>query len=255
MINYEVKNRIAYITFNRPEKRNALSFDMVSHIMVNLNEAIADDGVRAIVFMGAGKAFCSGADLESLQQMQSNTFDQNLADSKHLLNLFQLIHSCPKLTIAAVDGPALAGGCGLATLTDFTFASEKALFGYTEARIGFIPALVSVYLTRKIGETKAKHLLLNAAILSPEEAKDYDLVYQIVPSEQLGETVTAFAEKLVAQNSGSSIALTKELMIATEHLELTEALQVAAVANANARASADCQKGIASFLEKTTPSW
>jgi len=255
MVHYEEKNRVAYLTLNRPEKRNALSFDMVTALMVHINQAIGNDAVRAIVFRSEGKAFCSGADLESLQQMQQNTFDQNFADSKHLLDLFQLIHTCPKLTIAEVNGPALAGGCGLATLTDFTFASEKATFGYTEARIGFIPALVSVYLTRKIGETKTKQLLLSAAVLSANEALLLGLVYQIEPSETISKKVTAFAEQLISQNSGNSIASTKALLIATEHLPLEEALELAASENAKARASADCQKGIASFLNKEAIVW
>jgi methylglutaconyl-CoA hydratase len=156
LVQYEVKDRVGYITLNRPEKRNALSYEMVSEIKLAFMNAEADKECKVIVIKGSGEAFCAGADLAYLQKLQTNTFDENLADSRHLMELFQFIYHSKKVVISQINGPALAGGCGLASVCDFSFATPESTFGYTEVKIGFVPAIVMVFLVRKVAEKNAR---------------------------------------------------------------------------------------------------
>jgi methylglutaconyl-CoA hydratase len=158
-IKFEHEGRVATITLNRPEKRNAISTPMIEDIFAALNAAQADSSIRVVILTGAGKSFCSGMDLETLQAIAYQTPDENLADSRRMSRMFQLVYGFPKPLITAVNGAAIAGGCALATLSDFTVAAPEAKFGYTEVRIGFIPALVSVMLRRQVGEKHARDLL------------------------------------------------------------------------------------------------
>ena len=250
-----VQERIGYLVLNRPEKRNALNKEMVEAMKSILTDLATNDSVKIIVIKAMGKVFCSGADLESLQDMQSNTYDENLEDSRSLKDLFYQIYTCKKIVIAQVQGHALAGGCGLATVCDFVFSVSHAKFGYTEVKIGFIPAIVKVFLLRKIGEGKAKQLLLDADPVSAEEAKDLGLINWIVEESNLGKKVFDYAQKLATQNSGMAMGLTKEMIGRVQEKSLEEGLEYAASMNAKARNSLDCKKGIAAFLNKESLSW
>lgn len=254
-IQYEVDSRIGYITLNRPDKRNALSYDVVTELKGAFRQAEADDNVKVIVLRANGKAFCAGADLAYIQQLQKNTYEENLEDSNHLRELFEHIYTMGKVVIAQIQGHAIAGGCGLATVCDFGFTVPEAKFGYTEVRIGFIPAIVKVFLLRKIGEMKAKELLLTGELIDAEQAKNYDLVTRVVPSDQLETTVKEFAQMLITKNSGQSMALTKQMIADVQSMNVKDGLDHAANMNAKARATDDCQKGIASFLDKTPIEW
>lgn len=255
LVLYEVSNRVGYITLNRPEKRNALSFELVQQLKDALIVAERDENCKVIVLKANGDAFCAGADLAYLQQLQANTFEENLADSQHLMQLFQLIYHCKKVVIAQVQGAALAGGSGLATVCDFCFATPESTFGYTEVKIGFIPAIVMVFLVRKVTELRAKQLLLTGEVFKAEKALEYGLINQVVPSTELAQTVNAFAQQLCNQTSGQSAATIKEMLAEVQQLSLEEGLHYAANMNANARATEDCQKGIAAFLNKEKLSW
>src|ERR1700684_950184 len=185
------------LTLNRPEKRNAISTPMIEDLVAALNAAEADKSVRVVILTGAGKAFCSGMDLETLQALAKQTPEQNLADSRRMAKMFHLVYSFPKPLITAVNGAAIAGGCGLATLSDFTLAVPEAKFGYTEVRIGFIPALVSTFLLRQIGDKRARDLLLTGRILTAEEAKQIGLVNHIVEPAKLMDAARIYAASLV----------------------------------------------------------
>src|SRR5690606_37115012 len=176
MIDLQIHDRVARITLNRPEKRNALNDEMASKLHDILRELQANPEVRALIIKGAGEAFCAGADLGYLQKLQNNSFEENLADSNSLMQMFKALYHFKGISIAQVEGPALAGGCGLAGLCDFTFASEKAVFGYTEVKIGFIPAIVSVFLGPKIGENKAVEMLLSGKLYNAEESLKMGLI-------------------------------------------------------------------------------
>jgi len=251
----KINNRIGFITLNRPEKRNALSPDLIAGLVQAIKEFNDDPNVKVIVLRSAGKAFCAGADLRYLQEMQTFSFSENLEDSRKLMNLFNLIYTLPKVVIAEIQGHALAGGCGLATVCDFAFSVPEALFGYTEVRIGFIPALVSVFLEEQIGSAKTQELLLSGERISASKAAGLGLITEVVPSDFLQKSVEDFAMKIVSQNSGYSMGRTKQLLREFNAERRNEWLDFAAHTNAEARAHEDCKKGIAAFLNKEIPNW
>lgn len=252
---YEVQNRIGFITLNRPEKRNALNSQLVEALKAAIHNAINDELCKVIILKANGKAFCAGADLDYLQQLQQNSFDDNVADSQSLKDLFLLIHQSPKVIIAQIEGHALAGGCGLASVCDYSFTIPQAKFGYTEVKIGFIPALVMVFLVRKIGEGKAREILLNGEILTAAEAVNLGLISKVIEADKIEAHCSAFAGWLVETASGQSMAKVKEMLVEIQNLTLEQGLDYAAKQNAIARESADCKKGISSFLNKTDITW
>ena len=251
----EAADRIATVTLNRPDKRNALNYVVIKELKDAFKTLEADPAVKVIVLRGSGGVFCSGADLEYLQKLQEYGFNENLIDSTHLMELFHQIHKLNKIVIAQVEGHALAGGCGLATVCDFAFAVPEAKFGYTEVRIGFIPAIVMVFLIRKIGEGRAKQLLLTGDLIEAEKAERMGLVNEVVSVDKIGETVRTFAEKLCKLNSGGAMELTKKMMSDVQNMPLPEALSFAARMNAHARDTAECKRGIAAFLNKEKLDW
>ncbi|MEM8894009.1 MAG: enoyl-CoA hydratase-related protein, partial [Bacteroidota bacterium] len=237
------------------EKRNALSYELVTELKQAFKEARNDNSVKVIILQAEGRVFSSGADLAYIEQLQKNTYEENLEDSNHLRELFEMIYKHPKPVIAKVQGHAIAGGCGLAAVCDFVVTVPEAKFGYTEVRIGFIPALVSIFLIRKIGEAKARELLLTGDLYSAGEVEKIGLVNWVVPSEQLDSKVNELADKLITQNSGQSMSLTKQLLSDLPELSLDRALTKAAELNAKARGSDDCKKGIGAFLGKEKIVW
>lgn len=254
-ITYLVSDRIATITLNRPEKRNALNGEIVRELRHAFIQAEADSRVKVIILAANGKAFCAGADLEYLQQLQRNNFEENLADTRELMVLLQEIYSLEKVVIARIEGDAIAGGCGLASVADLSYAVPSARFGYTEVRIGFVPALVSVFLVRKIGEGRARELLLTGQLISAEKAVQQGLINGVIPEDRIREEVTALAVSLCNETSANSLKVTKELVREALERPLPEALEAAARANAETRQHPDCHKGIAAFLNKQKPDW
>ncbi|MCE7994375.1 MAG: enoyl-CoA hydratase/isomerase family protein [Roseivirga sp.] len=254
-VKYEVKNRVATITLSRPEKRNALNGEVVTELKTAFTRASDDPLVKVVVLAAEGDAFCAGADLAYLQELQNNTFEENLADSSHLMELFKMIYEHKHVVIAKVQGHAIAGGCGLATVCDFSFTVPEAKFGYTEVRIGFIPAIVKVFLLRKIGEGKSKELLLSGDLIDAGKAEAMGLVNWMVAANELDVKVEAFAQKLVTKNSGQSMSLTKAMIANVQSMNVEEGLAYAAKQNASARGTEDCQRGIASFLNKEKLVW
>ncbi len=255
MIDYQVQERIAYITLNRPEKRNALSFELISELKLAFNKAAKDDGVKVVVLKANGEAFCAGADLAYLQQLQQFSYEENLSDSMYLRDLFYRVYTHPKVVIAQVQGHALAGGCGLATVCDFVFAVPQAKFGYTEVKIGFVPALVAVFLVRKIGEGAARNLLISGEAISAEHAMQMGLVHEVVDANRLEHVVNAFAQRLITANASESMRLTKKLIADVQDMPLEQALDLAAQVNAQARGTEECKRGMAAFLNKEKIIW
>lgn len=252
---YKKDARIATITLNRPEKRNALNATMIDELKMAFDEAEKADDVKIILLQAKGKCFSAGADLAYLEQLQNNTFEENLADTQSLKGLFYQIYAHPKLVIAQVEGAAVAGGCGLATVCDLCYAVPGVAFGYSEVKIGFIPALVSVFLTRKIGEGPARQLLLTGRNISAEEALSAGLISGIFSKKEIEDKVREIALNLSFSTSASGIALTKQLLAASAGLSMEEALHLAAQYNAEARATADCKAGIQAFLSKENLQW
>jgi len=244
---------LAVITLNRPEKRNAISYELIDDVLCALDE-VAISPAQILILTGSGKAFCSGMDLDNLRSITGRTADENRADSATMARLFRTLYEFPKVTIAAVNGPAIAGGCGLATLCDFTLASTEAKFGYTEVRIGFLPAIVSTFLLRQVGEKQARDLLLTGRIINAEEAFRIGLASEIVSAEKLQERARELAATLL-QNSPASLLATKRLLKSYSSQALDRQIDAAVEENACIRTTEDFREGVASFLEKRNPRW
>ncbi|MGA9707651.1 MAG: enoyl-CoA hydratase-related protein [Candidatus Sulfotelmatobacter sp.] len=244
---------IATITLNRPDKRNAISFELIDDLLRALEEVENSDALVLIV-TGAGKAFSSGMDLENLKALLGRAPEQNLKDSETMVRLFRSLYEFPKVTIAAVNGAAIAGGTGLALLCDFTLAVPEAKFGYTEVRIGFVPAIVSTFLLRQTGEKYARDLLLTGRIIGAEEASRMGLINEIVAPEKLIARARELAAQLM-ENSPASLWATKKLLNDHARAELDAQIEAAVRENAAVRTTADFREGITSFLEKRKPVW
>ncbi len=285
----EHEDDLATLTFNRPEKRNAISLEMIDELSAALDEA-QSSRARVVILTGAGTAFCAGMDLDALAEespqhtardatLRSPVATQvpvaakkadprgsrsggsstspaltDLESSRRIASMFRRIYSFPKPMIAAVNGPAIAGGCALATLADFTLAVPEAKFGYTEVRIGFMPAIVSVFLIRQVGEKRARDLLLTGRIFDAEEARQMGLVNEIVPQEKLLERGRELATTLLGV-SPTSLAYTKRLLREFTKPEMDRELDLAVEQNARIRSTADFREGLAAFLEKRKPIW
>lgn len=252
-VQLEFEGKLATLTLNRPEKRNAISFELIEDLRRALDEVGKSDAI-VLILTGAGKAFCSGMDLENLKALIGRTPEQNFEDSQTMVQLFRSLYEFPKVTIAAVNGPAIAGGTGLALLCDFTLATSEAKFGYTEVRIGFVPAIVSTFLLRQIGEKQARDLLLTGRIFGAEEAAHMGLVNEIVPPEQLMSRAHNLASSLM-ENSSASLFATKKLLTDHARAEIDAQIDEAVRSNAAIRLTADFREGISSFLEKRKPVW
>ena len=240
---------IRVLTLNRPEKRNALNDELIAALKAALRETDSDDDIRAIVIRGAGKDFCSGADLASIQKIASATYEENLEVARSLAELFLLIRSVKVPVIAAVHGRALAGGCGLATACDLVVATKTARFGYPEVKIGFVPAMVAAILRRNLGEKKSFELLTQGFEFTAAEALRLGLINRVVPDEELTAAVMDFAN-VYTKVSGPAVALTKRLLYDIDADTYQTAIEKGVTVNATARMTDDCQKGIAKFLEK-----
>jgi methylglutaconyl-CoA hydratase len=252
---YYTEKRVGYIVLNRPEKRNALGPQFVKDLKELFIIAEKDKDSKVLVLKAEGEAFCAGADLAYLKELQSNTYEENLADSNNLKELFHQIYTLDKIVIAQVEGHAIAGGGGLATVCDFVFAVPEAKIGFTEVKIGFVPAIISVFIVRKIGEAKAKQLLFTGDLISTNAAKEIGLINYIDEKEKIDESVNQFASKLCETTSSDSLSLTKQLLADIWDKEYSEALNMAAKINAKARDTKDCKKGIESFLNKENLNW
>ena len=244
---------LATVTLNRPEKRNAISYELIEDLLHALSE-IERSPAQILILTGAGKAFCSGMDLDNLRSIIGRSAEQARADSETMARLFRTLHEFPKVTIAAVNGPAIAGGCGLATLCDFTLASSEARFGYSEVRIGFIPAIVSTFLLRQVGEKQARDLLLTGRIIGADEALRMGLASEVISAEKLGDRVRELATSLL-QNSPASLLATKRLLKQFATGELDRQIATAVDENARIRMTPDFREGVSSFLEKRNPRW
>jgi methylglutaconyl-CoA hydratase len=249
VILYETDGAVARITLNRPEKRNALNDALIVGLKDALARAKDDAAVRAIVIIGAGSDFCSGADLASLQKISGASVADNVEDARSLMELFILIRQVPVPVVAAVRGRALAGGCGLASACDIVLASAKARFGYPEVKIGFVPAMVMAILRRNISEKRAFELLTRGAEISAEEAKAFGLVNQVFSEDNFESEVSVYVRQF-DKVSRSAVALTKQLLYQVDGMTFDEALKTGADVNVMARLTKDWQKGVASFLKK-----
>ena len=244
---------IATLTLNRPEKRNALSIQLLNEVLAALDE-IEKSEAQVLILTGAGKAFCAGMDLDELKTLTGKSHDESVEDSQRMAQIFRRLYDFPKPTIAAVNGAAIAGGTGLATMCDFTLAAPDAKFGYTEVRIGFVPAIVSSILVWQVGHKIARDLLLTGRIFEATEGHRLGLVNEMVPAEQLMGRARELASQLM-ENSPASLRMTKKLINSYIADALDQQIESAVQENAAIRQTQDFQEGVSSFLEKRKPRW
>lgn len=249
----EDQNSIRTITLNRPQRRNAMTPEMQMELIAALEDTAASDR-RVLVLTGAGDAFCSGLDLSALKTMGEKSAAEHRSDAERIASLFLMLYEMPIPTIAAVHGPAIAGGAGLATICDFTLATPASKFGFTEVRIGFVPALVSAFLALQIGGKQCRDLLLTGRIIDATEAHRIGLVNELVAPGELQQRVQSLAEILIA-NSPQSLKATKRLIAVQNQEWLNASIAQALEASALSRETADFREGITAFLEKRKPAW
>ena len=248
MIKFELKNDIGILTLNRPDKRNALHPDLISEVKSNLKKNWNKENMKVLIFTGAGKAFCAGADLAYLKKLSEYDIVENEKDSAHLAEMFKMIYNFPKPTIAAVNGAAIAGGCGLASVCDLIVADkEHTKFSYSEVKIGFIPAMVSIYLVRKIGEGMARQLLLTGEVIDGK--RSYELGFANYLYNNALEGALEVASRLI-KNSDYSMIESKSMINRIFNLSVDEAVDYCVKLNAISRSSSDFKQGIESFLKK-----
>lgn len=245
---------IQTITMNRPDKRNALNPEMIDDLTHAFLAAGDDPGCRVVLVTGAGSAFCAGLDLDHLETLRAKTPEEHRIDSERIARLLRTLYDAPKPTIAAVNGAAIAGGMGLATICDFTLAIPEAKFGYTEVRIGFVPAIVSAFLRGQIGDKRSRDLLLTGRLIKAQEAFDLGLITRVVPEQDLMVESHKLALSLL-QNSPAAMQATKRLLSEHSHHHLDQETESAIAANAEARNTEDFKEGIRAFLEKRQPEW
>ena len=246
------KDRHLTVVLNRPEKRNAMNDIMVQELITVFERLPERDDIRTVSLEAEGKAFCSGADLAYLKHISAFDYDQNLQDSRRMARMFQLIYTCPKPVIAVVNGPALAGGCGLATACDFVVAKPEAVFGYPEVRIGFVPALVSTFLVRQTGERAALELMLSGRIITAGEALNLGMINKVT------ETPPAVRDEwieMLHKNGPQAMAATKKMLHEFDYSTINIDIERLSIVNAKFREKKEFSQGINSFLNKTRPDW
>jgi methylglutaconyl-CoA hydratase len=252
-LTFQTDGEVATIALTRPEKRNAISVQMISDLLAALEQA--ETSARVVILTGSGKAFCAGMDLEELQALAtSHSQAKHLEDARRIAKMFYRLYSFPKPVIAAVNGAAIAGGCGLATLADITLCVPEAKFGYTEVRIGFLPALVAVFLRRQVGEKQARELLLTGKIIGAAEALRLGLVNEVVATGDVMGRAREVAVTIL-ECSPSSVLQTKRMFHLHDEKAVRGELELAIEANAEIRSTEDFHEGIAAFLEKRPPNW
>ncbi len=248
---------IVILTLNDPERANPLSPAMMGELTAALETAAADSTVRGVILTGAGRHFSAGADLAALEQIATGGDEAaNRADVEMLNRLFEVLLGHSKLTVAAVHGAAVAGGCGLATACDLVVAEPDSHFSYTEVRIGFLAAVVSTFLTRRVPGHVARRMLLDPEMLNGERAVELGLADELAPEGDVVETAVALARSVCAKASPSALAATKRLLNETVGQGWRDALETAAEANVHQRMDPECARGVRRFLDsKTTPNW
>ena len=246
---YEMREGVARITLNRPDKRNALDGELVGELKAVFSLSASEDTCRVVLLMGAGTDFCSGADLANLEKTAQNSVLENMADARATADLFLMMRNHPRPVIAAVQGRALAGGCGIATACDIVLAAESAQFGYPEVNIGFVPAMVMAILRRSVSEKAAFELVATGEIVSAARAHELGLVHQVFADENFSADVESYVAKLTTK-SASAIMLSKRLLYNMDSMSFEAALQAGVETNAIARQTEDCRKGVEKFLRK-----
>jgi methylglutaconyl-CoA hydratase len=246
-------NGVETIILNRPEKRNALCPLLITELTQALNEAEKSE-CGVVILTGAGPAFCAGLDMDHLATMKAHTPEENRQDAENMARVLRTLYDFPKPVIAAVNGHAIAGGMSLATIPDFSIAVPESKFGFTEVKVGFVPAIAASFLLRQVGELRTRELLLSGKLIKAQEARELGLVTEIVNAEELMGTAQALAQCLL-MNSPQAMQEVKRLLAKHARRRLDEELRDAVEVNAEQRSAEDFREGVQAFLEHRRPEW
>ena len=253
-ITYSKENLVAKVTLNRPEIHNAFNEIMIQELIDVFKNISEDKAVRVVVLTGNGKSFCAGADLNWMKKVVDFSYEENLKESLELAELFHLIYSLPKPTIARVNGAAIGGGAGLVAVCDLVIASEKAKFSLSEVKLGLVPACISPYEVRRIGEKNCRELFLTGERINAQKALEFGLANQVVPHDELDKAVDELVKQL--SNSGpNALAMCKTLLQNVPLMGFEEVKKYTAEMIASLRMSDEGQDGMNAFLQKRKPNW
>jgi methylglutaconyl-CoA hydratase len=254
-IHAQTTGAVHRIALNRPDKRNSLHAGMVRELHEAVHDASCNPDLRVIVLTGEGSAFCAGADLAWLEQINRNSTLENRDDSQRLMELLLTLRTCSLPIIARVNGHAIAGGCGLALACDIVLAADHALFGFPEVRIGFVPAIVATLLTERVGPGRTRELLIRGNLLTAQQAWQTGMINHVTPAEKLDELTDSIATEIATETSPQAVAMTRRLLLDIAHRDLEDAMRFGADSNALSRETDDFRSGINAFLRKTGIQW
>jgi methylglutaconyl-CoA hydratase len=249
-IGYQAGESVARIVLNRPERRNALDQELIAEFRDALRLAAADNLVRVVLISGAGKDFCSGMDLRTFAGDASGDLAKFQSEARNMAGLLIDMRRHPKPIVAAVQGRALGGGCGIATAADLVLAADSAQFGYPEINIGFVPAIVMAILRRLVSEKRAFELIATGAVISAGAALEFGMINRLLAPDTFESDVEEYVTNL-ASKSNSALTMSKELFYRTDVMPFEDAIEAGAAVNARARTTEDFKQGIARFLKKT----
>ncbi len=254
-LTYTEEDRIAFITFNRPDKHNAINDSLIAELKDVISQVEKSPHVKLVVLKAKAKDFCLGADIDYLKKLQKFNLEENLLDSSALAQIYLKIYRSSKIFVAQIEGDAISEGCGLASVCDFAFAVAEARFGYAEVQMGLVPAIAMIFLLRKIGETRTKEMMLSGNLIDARKAARYNLITEVIPTDEIEDYVLDFAKKIVERNSAMAMYLTKKMMADIQEFPIENAVKFAAKMNAHARVTEDSKKGIAAFLNEQQVKW
>jgi methylglutaconyl-CoA hydratase len=250
----EITGKIACLTLNRPETRNAFDEVMIAEIHQALNEAAANDSVRVLVLTGEGTAFSAGANIDWMRRMGEANFEANYQDALGLANMLDALANCPKPTIARVNGPAIGGGTGIVAACDIAIAADTAFFSFSEVKIGLVPACIAPHVIRKVGEGKARELFITGRRITAQEALTSGLLNFISTPEKLDQEVEELLKSIVGSGP-AAVRSAKKLVSAISKMDRDEYIEYTARLIAELRTSQEGREGTKAFLEKRKPNW
>ncbi len=253
-IEVELRNKVAYVTLNRPDKRNAFHAAMIQELIACFNWLGEQTEARMVVLTGRGSCFSAGADLNWMMEAGQRSLEENERDASYFADLFTTIDACPLLVIGQINGAAIGGGTGLTAVCDIAIASDQATFGVAAVRVGTIPAAISPFVINKVGVSHARHLLLSGQRISAQQACAIGLVHEVVPHADLATSVQAKVE--FAKGAGpQAVADCKRLIRQAQSLDTASFRTYRIGEVARIRAREEAQEGFAAFLEKRPPNW
>ncbi len=253
-VKYEVDDRIARITFNRPEIHNAFNGTVITEMQQVFDEIGKDEGIRVVVLTGAGKSFCAGADLNWMRSVIKQSFVENLAESKALAELFYSIYTCKRPVIGRINGAAIGGGTGFVAVCDIAIAAQSSVFSFSEVKIGLIPACIGPYVVKKIGEGKTRELFITGERMNAERAHEVGLVSRVVDDDQLDSEVDKLI-KFLLSSGPEAVAMAKKLIGEVPAMTPEQYKPYTAEMIARLRISDEGQEGMDAFLNKRKPGW